>query len=640
MLSAKTRGGRLSVCPRVVKVGVCVYCVADAAALGMSHAFVLSADGSWRWSPPGRIRVRWDGSSHASLLAAAKHATRLSGDAWRLSLDGLRQLDPTIELQSGCKVHLISDSALMVRVRSLPAEAMYHLKVEAELGEAAAAAWVEALSQRWECASTAALVGEAFAGAPALLERGRELLRGAPVPDIVEVERGSTVASVVSRAWAAAGEPARLLPPSVVERLVLTVALDPDRSQRVMLRDLTGIGPDAALALELPLRACVSVRVSRPVASSAEAGMAQCAALCTDEGLLGVLMQVHPGMGLDAEATAAIKGLIDGFGQLVVAGVDTAGTVLRSGGGGVSGGGGGGGGGGDGGGGGGGDAARFTFGGSGGGSLGEEVAAIEEAIKELLPIELVGHALREGHRVCNLGETELRGTARPGLVFESAPVAAAMGGGAPSSHVRFLTAVLEYLSAELLELSGNQAKADEHNAKYKTGAGRLPDESGGIRLLHVREAIRADDCGLKLLEETINERLLRETRTRAAAATPAQQAQPVQQSQLAQSAQQAQRQECRVAVDHRYAWPVPVPCATVGTVRRALADALQLPSSVHARTQLLTSDGMPLAEHATLEESGVRCGAPLELMLPPGAEMPALPTDAKMEANVVAIEPN
>ena len=32
---------------------------------------------------------------------------------------------------------------------------------------------------------------------------------------------------------------------------------------------------------------------------------------------------------------------------------------------------------------------------------------------------------------------------------------------------------------------------------------------------------------------------------------------------------------------------------------------------------------MPLAEHATLEESGVRCGAPLELLLPPGVDVPA-----------------
>ena len=119
----------------------------------MSHAFVLSADGSWRWSPPGRVRVRWDGSSHASLLAAAKRATRLSGNAWRLSLDGLRQLDPTVELQSGCKIHLISDSALKVRVRSLPAEAVYHLQVEAEVGQVAADVWVEALSQSLQCTS-------------------------------------------------------------------------------------------------------------------------------------------------------------------------------------------------------------------------------------------------------------------------------------------------------------------------------------------------------------------------------------------------------------------------------------------------------------------------------------------------------
>ena len=59
----------------------------------MPHVFILSADGCWRWSPPGRRRVEVSpGASQAELLEAALRITRLRGE-WQLSLDGCSFFD-------------------------------------------------------------------------------------------------------------------------------------------------------------------------------------------------------------------------------------------------------------------------------------------------------------------------------------------------------------------------------------------------------------------------------------------------------------------------------------------------------------------------------------------------------------------
>ena len=73
----------------------------------MQRAYILSADGAWRWSPPGRVLVVWDGSSHDELLRAAKRATRLPGDSWQLSLDGATPLAAGATLMDRCGVHMI-----------------------------------------------------------------------------------------------------------------------------------------------------------------------------------------------------------------------------------------------------------------------------------------------------------------------------------------------------------------------------------------------------------------------------------------------------------------------------------------------------------------------------------------------------
>ena len=107
----------------------------------MPHVFILSADGCWRWSPPGRRRVEVSpGASQAELLEAALRSTRLRGE-WQLSLDGCTPLPADFIITAGLELHLQGAAQRTLRVRMLPAAAVLQLQVEAALGPSAAAEW-------------------------------------------------------------------------------------------------------------------------------------------------------------------------------------------------------------------------------------------------------------------------------------------------------------------------------------------------------------------------------------------------------------------------------------------------------------------------------------------------------------------
>ena len=77
-----------------------------------SKFVLLSADGSWRWSPPGRIRVSVaEPCTHAAVLSAAAHAARLPVQEWLLSLDGSSPIANDARLEDGCALHLVRPSA-------------------------------------------------------------------------------------------------------------------------------------------------------------------------------------------------------------------------------------------------------------------------------------------------------------------------------------------------------------------------------------------------------------------------------------------------------------------------------------------------------------------------------------------------
>ena len=255
---------------------------------------MLSADGAWRWSPPGRVRLHWDGACRAELLREAKRATRLRGHDWRLSLDGKTKLHDDEALECGCGIHLISQERLKLRVRSLPADAEFHLLVEARFGKDAAAGWVDALWQARAGEGDAAVLQDLFLDAPELLERGRELLRTcmgpSPSPEVVtlEVERGTPVRSIVQLSWTPLPG---VLAKAAVERLVLVLEEPCDDSgggggggerrslrRQVMHGELTALAADATLALELPVMAPLVVRVSHPIASASGAASASSSA--------------------------------------------------------------------------------------------------------------------------------------------------------------------------------------------------------------------------------------------------------------------------------------------------------------------------------------------------------------------------
>ena len=75
----------------------------------MSYVTLLSADGAWRWSPPGRLTVVVPTCKAADVRATAVRAARLgAASSWVLSLDGTLPIDPQSTIACGSAVHLLS----------------------------------------------------------------------------------------------------------------------------------------------------------------------------------------------------------------------------------------------------------------------------------------------------------------------------------------------------------------------------------------------------------------------------------------------------------------------------------------------------------------------------------------------------
>ncbi|KAL1504307.1 hypothetical protein AB1Y20_010714 [Prymnesium parvum] len=225
------------------------------------HVYLLSADGAWRWSPPGRVRVLCDLTSPREIVRAATHAVRLQGE-WTLSLDGETPIDPHASVCSGQVVHLLSASRRKVSLLPLPPEAMVHMQLEA-LGAAAAAAWVDAVYL--------ALAGDAkppptllasLAPHPSLLALAEQTLaslaspppRHPPPPLLLELERAETADQLIARAWAASTPPC---PPPSPGRLLLT------STDRRPLHELRTVRCGATLRLELRFDGPVRVLLHR-----------------------------------------------------------------------------------------------------------------------------------------------------------------------------------------------------------------------------------------------------------------------------------------------------------------------------------------------------------------------------------------
>ena len=83
--------------------------ICDTRTRSMSYVTLLSADGAWRWSPPGRLKVVVPTCKAADVRATAVRAARLgAASSWVLSLDGTLPIDLQSTIACGSAVHLLS----------------------------------------------------------------------------------------------------------------------------------------------------------------------------------------------------------------------------------------------------------------------------------------------------------------------------------------------------------------------------------------------------------------------------------------------------------------------------------------------------------------------------------------------------
>ena len=138
--------------------------------------YLLSADGEWQWSPPGRLKLQF-GTEAAivagSVLSAALRASRLKGSGWQLSMDGAEPIRPDAVLPTGSCVHLISNQTFVVS--PLPPLAAFQLRVEAKAAQARDC-WLELLHET--CSEFNIMYGQRRANMIAdLQEKAREKVR-------------------------------------------------------------------------------------------------------------------------------------------------------------------------------------------------------------------------------------------------------------------------------------------------------------------------------------------------------------------------------------------------------------------------------------------------------------------------------
>lgn len=245
--------------------------------------FIVSADGAWLWSPPGRriIDVPAD-ASRALLLEEALRVTRLrvtgcGEPSWQLSVDGRTPLPDDLALQPDTRLHLLGATRRTFSIRALPPAAVLHLEIEARLGAEAAQEFASGFfgATRKSREQTGAMkLGAALREpplsetAPDLHARALEAASGESVPVecvTLEADRSEGLEELMARACAAASLHASL-PRGHEQRCVLT------RDGSVLReRDLSALGAEAELALELPCEMPVHVQVNYAASDAASA---------------------------------------------------------------------------------------------------------------------------------------------------------------------------------------------------------------------------------------------------------------------------------------------------------------------------------------------------------------------------------
>jgi len=116
------------------------------------HIFLVSIDGQWRWSPPGRLRVEGvdaDLDRESLVLMLLRRARLLAGSSqheFSLSLDGRSRLEPDepLALTAGCCVHLLSPPRTISVDMPAPS-ALLHLRVEDRVGPEGLKQWLSLL---------------------------------------------------------------------------------------------------------------------------------------------------------------------------------------------------------------------------------------------------------------------------------------------------------------------------------------------------------------------------------------------------------------------------------------------------------------------------------------------------------------
>ena len=156
------------------------------------HVFLLSIDGQWRWSPPGRVRVDalskdCDRAELVDLLLRKVRLASLAGEVF-LSLDGRTILPPDepLVLEPGCCVHLLSPPRT-IEV-TLPAQAaLFHIQAEQMLTAKGVREWSTllhgVLRRRTPLEKAEAEVPAICEFSPSLLPMALEVLKEAADPE-------------------------------------------------------------------------------------------------------------------------------------------------------------------------------------------------------------------------------------------------------------------------------------------------------------------------------------------------------------------------------------------------------------------------------------------------------------------------
>ena len=199
--------------------------------------------------------------------------------SWQLSADGRTPLPDDLTLQPDTRLHLLGATRRTLSIRPLPPAAVLHLEIEARLGAEAAHEFAcgffgPAGSRKSRSQTGTMKLGAALREpplsetAPDLHARALQVTSGPSLPVecvTLEADRSEGLEELLARACGAAASHASI-PRGYEQRCVLT------RDGCVLReRDLSALGAEAELALELPCEMPVHVQVNYAASDAASA---------------------------------------------------------------------------------------------------------------------------------------------------------------------------------------------------------------------------------------------------------------------------------------------------------------------------------------------------------------------------------